>query len=101
MLPSKLLPLHTDAIEHILPKKSMAIAKADDNVQLVLSNNEVVFYNQDNGPFYPTLKLLHKYPSMMPVMQVDKGAIKFVLGGANIMCPGMLSIYLLHTHYVA
>ena len=27
----------------------------------------------------------------MPSCQVDKGAIKFVLGGANIMCPGMTS----------
>ena len=24
-------------------------------------------------------------------MQVDKGAIKFVLSGANIMCPGLTS----------
>jgi PUA domain protein len=28
-------------------------------------------------------------PDMLPKMQVDKGAIKFVLGGANIMCPGL------------
>ena len=25
----------------------------------------------------------------MQTVQVDKGAIKFVLGGANIMCPGL------------
>ena len=28
---------------------------------------------------------------MLPHMQVDKGAIKFVLSGANIMCPGLTS----------
>lgn len=28
---------------------------------------------------------------MMPHMQVDKGAIKFILSGANIMCPGLTS----------
>jgi len=28
---------------------------------------------------------------MMPRIQVDAGAIKFVLGGANVMTPGVLS----------
>jgi malignant T-cell-amplified sequence len=28
---------------------------------------------------------------MMAKMQVDKGAIRFVLGGANVMCPGFTS----------
>lgn len=27
----------------------------------------------------------------MPEVQVDKGAIRFVLGGAHIMCPGLTS----------
>jgi PUA domain protein len=84
-------PLLEPVIEEILPKKAMLISKAQDNVQLIVINNEVVFYNQRDGPFLPTLKLLHKYPPMMPRMQVDKGAIKFVLGGANIMCPGFTS----------
>ncbi|CAH1398495.1 unnamed protein product [Nezara viridula] len=39
----------------------------------------------------PTLRLLHKYPFMLPPEQVDKGAIRFVLSGANIMCPGLTS----------
>ena len=30
-------------------------------------------------------------PGFMPEVQVDKGAIRFVLGGANIMCPGLTS----------
>lgn len=28
---------------------------------------------------------------MMPKLRADKGAIKFVLSGANIMCPGLTS----------
>lgn len=39
----------------------------------------------------PTLKLLHKYPFFVQMQQVDKGAIRFVLSGANIMCPGLTS----------
>ena len=30
-------------------------------------------------------------PDMMPKLRVDRGAIKFVLSGANIMCPGLTS----------
>ena len=30
-------------------------------------------------------------PSMMPKMQVDKGAVKFVLRGSNVMCQGLTS----------
>ena len=30
-------------------------------------------------------------PFMLPHMQVDKGAVSFVLSGANIMCPGLTS----------
>jgi len=28
---------------------------------------------------------------MLPRLQVDRGAIKFVMAGANIMCPGLTS----------
>lgn len=30
-------------------------------------------------------------PDIMKKLQVDRGAIKFVLAGANIMCPGLTS----------
>ena len=30
-------------------------------------------------------------PNMLPRLQVDKGAIRFILSGANIMCPGLTS----------
>ena len=28
---------------------------------------------------------------MMPKLRVDQGAIKYVISGANIMCPGLTS----------
>ncbi|RZC32202.1 malignant T-cell-amplified sequence 1-A, partial [Asbolus verrucosus] len=31
------------------------------------------------------------HPFFLPMQQVDKGAIRFVLSGANIMCPGLTS----------
>ena len=39
----------------------------------------------------PTLRLLHRYPDMMPRMQCDKGAIKHILTGSDVMAPGLTS----------
>lgn len=50
-----------------------------------------MFFKQRDGQFIPVLRLLHKYPFILPHEQVDKGAIKFVLSGANIMAPGLTS----------
>ena len=41
-----------------------------------------------NEAWIPTLRLLHQYHFLLTPQMVDKGAIKFVLSGANIMCPG-------------
>ena len=41
------------------------------------------------GVTVPTLKLIHSYPDMYPKFMADAGALKFVLKGANIMCPGL------------
>ncbi len=58
-------------------------------VQLCIINNTVVFFQDHHTPWMPTLRILHQYPEMMKKLRTDKGAIKFVLGGANIMCPGL------------
>ena len=39
----------------------------------------------------PTLRVLHKYPTLLPRFQVDKGAIPFVLRGSDIFCQGLTS----------
>ena len=46
-------------------------------------------FQERDGPWLPTLRILHQYPEMMKRLRTDKGAIKFVLSGANIMCPGL------------
>ncbi len=51
-----------------------------------------IFFAERDGPWYPTLRLLHQYPEMMKKLRVDKGALKFVMSGANIMCPGLTSL---------
>lgn len=63
-----------------------------DYVQMVLDQqNEIVFFQCRSGPFIPTIRFLHKYPDILPKYRVDRGAIRFVLSGANIMAPGLTS----------
>lgn len=79
-------------IDDIIPKKSQVeLLKCEDKIQLYVSNeNEVIFFQQFDE-LIPSLKIIHKYPSAFPSVKVDRGAIKFVLSGANIMCPGLTS----------
>lgn len=78
-------------------------------------HGEPIFFQHFDGPFYPTLRILHRceclaaekknppptpplsswltlsllprdtVPDLLPRVGVDRGAIKFVLAGANIM----------------
>ncbi|CAD7939534.1 unnamed protein product [Amoebophrya sp. A25] len=80
-------------IEEIWPKKggNVLLGKTKSKIQMVIVDEEVIFFQptDKSEKWFPTLRVLHKYPSMMPKFQVDTGAIKFVLKGADIMCPGL------------
>ena len=54
-------------------------------------NGELKFMEDRDGNVIPTLRILHKYPFMMPHMQCDKGAIKHIMSGSDVMCPGLTS----------
>eukprot|EP00898_Chlorokybus_atmophyticus_P008293 jgi/Chlat1/8465/Chrsp80S07862 len=85
-------PTLEENLDELLPKKSpVIIAKSQGHVQILVVDKEPIFFNIRDGPYFPTLRILHKYPDIMPKMRVDRGAIKFVLSGANIMCPGLTS----------
>tara|TARA_Y100000031_G_C8052187_1_gene306680 strand:- start:52 stop:516 length:465 start_codon:yes stop_codon:yes gene_type:complete len=47
------------------------------------------FYNEDK--LVPTLKLLQENSGLLKRMVVDMGAVKFVVSGADIMRPGIVS----------
>lgn len=79
-------------IDALWPKKDakVTIAKTKDKHQFVVVDGVVIcFQCNDKGPgeglWYPTLRTLHRYPNLMPKMKVDRGAIKFVLKGANVL----------------
>ncbi|GAB5030540.1 pseudouridine synthase and archaeosine transglycosylase domain-containing protein [Nannochloropsis oceanica] len=76
----------------IFPQKaSVEVIKIPGHVQVVVLEGEPIFFSLRDGQYFPTLRVLHQYPGFMSEVQVDKGAIRFVLGGANIMCPGLTS----------
>lgn len=61
----------------------------DNDIDRTPTDEPVMFQHRD-GPILPTLKLVHQYPTLeFTRVTVDKGAIPFILGGANIMCPGL------------
>lgn len=74
-----------------LQSAACCVLCSPDHVQLVIVHGRPLFFAQRDGPWLPTLRLLHQYPDMMTKLQSDLGAIKFVLQGANIMCPGLTS----------
>ncbi|EME30875.1 Malignant T-cell-amplified sequence 1 [Galdieria sulphuraria] len=80
-------------IEDILPRKEKWILiKCHGHMNLISINYEQpIFFNLRTGPYFPSLRLLHAYPFLLPRLQVDKGAIRHILKGADIMCPGLTS----------
>lgn len=84
-------PKMESAVDSVCPKKSpMVHMRCDDKIQLYVNDNGVVFFQQFDE-LIPALRVVHQYPDAFPRVQVDRGAIKFVLSGANIMCPGLTS----------
>ncbi|KAI6177497.1 PUA domain-containing protein [Aphelenchoides bicaudatus] len=86
-------PKLNDYIEEILPKKeSFKVFKCKDHVELLAGEDgQVHFIKHRDLPYIPTLRLLHKYPFILPHQQVDQGAIRPVLNGSHIMAPGLKS----------
>ena len=93
-------PAITDEILDILLPKKLPLVQYKIGPHLMLycrqpeggggGGDEPVFFQHRDGPILPTLKFVHKYPKLeFTKVTVDKGAIPYVLGGANIMCPGL------------
>ncbi|BCR86904.1 translation machinery-associated protein 20 [Aspergillus chevalieri] len=79
-------------IEQILPKKAQLDSiKLPEKSTLYTIDSQPLFYQPQDGPPIPHLKLIHAYPSALPTIQIDRGAIRFVLSGAALMAPGLTS----------
>ncbi len=85
-------PALTDEIlDELLPKKPPLVQyKIGPHLMLYCRGSDPIFFQHRDGPILPTLKFVHKYPGLeFTKVTVDNGAIPFILGGANIMCPGL------------
>ncbi|CAG8424628.1 unnamed protein product [Penicillium salamii] len=79
-------------IEEFMPKKaSLEAVKLPDRVTLYTIDSTPLFFQPIDGPPVPHLRLIHTYPSAIPTIQIDRGAIRFVLSGATLMAPGLTS----------
>ena len=103
-LKSQLLEKHSalteEVLEALLPKKSPLVQyKVGPHLMLYCRHvehedksptDEPVLFQHRDGPILPALRLVHEYPTVeFTKVTVDKGAIPFLLGGANVMCPGL------------
>ncbi|KAL2817772.1 hypothetical protein BJX63DRAFT_92042 [Aspergillus granulosus] len=85
-------PLCEPYIDEILPKKAQLDAvKLPEKTTLYTIDSTPLFYQPQDGPPIPHLKLLHTFPNILPSIQIDRGAIRFVLSGATLMAPGLTS----------
>ncbi|THH33917.1 hypothetical protein EUX98_g340 [Antrodiella citrinella] len=81
-----------DTLESIWPKKEpLILVKCREHISIYTLHGEPLFFQHFDGPFYPTLRMVHKYPFLLPMVRVDRGAIRFLLAGAHMMCPGLTS----------
>ncbi|KIM65307.1 hypothetical protein SCLCIDRAFT_113168, partial [Scleroderma citrinum Foug A] len=84
--------IESETLEQIWPKKeSLTHVKCREHISIYALHGEPLFFQHFDGAFYPTLRILHKYPFILPKVGVDRGAIRFLLAGAHMMCPGMTS----------
>jgi PUA domain protein len=61
-------------------KQPLHVIKCHDHVNLIAINKAPKFFQiHADEQWLPILRLLHQFPDLLPVVQVDRGAIKFVL----------------------
>ncbi|KAJ5893898.1 hypothetical protein N7495_005589 [Penicillium taxi] len=79
-------------IEEIMPKKaSLEAVKLPERITLYTIDSTPIFFQPFDGPPIPHLRIIHAFPSALPTVQIDRGAIRFVLSGAALMAPGLTS----------
>lgn len=69
-------PSFSDHVDAVLPKKDpFRVVKCHDHIEILVSGaGELLFFRHRDGQWCPTLKLLHKYPFLLPHQRVDKGS---------------------------
>jgi len=92
----KKIQVRSRDIERELTQYAISITKKDhvelleDAFRVLLINHEPAFFEY-HDTWVPALKYLQTHPCLRKVT-VDMGAIRFIIGGADIMRPGVVAI---------
>lgn len=73
----------------VLENSRLESIKAD-GIPVLLVDGQPLFF-QESDVWFPTIKGVLEYDIDRYVVIVDKGAVRFVVNGADIMCPGIVS----------
>jgi len=73
------------------PPSTQLTIPSPERTTLYTIDSTPLFFQPFDGPPIPHLKLIHAYPTAIPTIQIDRGAIRFVLSGAALMAPGLTS----------
>ena len=88
------MPNIEEFIDEIWPKKAKVFQnrlKGENHMTWIMIEDKLEFFELRDKPIMPTMKLLHKYPTILPHMVCDKGAIRHIFSGSNVMAPGLTS----------
>ena len=77
-------------LDELIPNKKGNVLVIKSKDVKTLAVDQIALFFEYYDIWLPVLTCLHKYPYLKSV-QCDKGAIKFLLSGANVMCPGLTS----------
>ena len=66
--------LDRDHLDELMPKKdTYRVVKCHDHLELLTNAaGTLLFFKSRDGPWIPTLRLLHEYPYMLVPQRVDK-----------------------------
>ena len=88
------MPNSEKYIDILWPKSAKVFTnrfKGNNHLTFIRIDEELCFIEMRDQPLLPMLKTLHKYPDLLPHMVCDKGAIKHIFSGSNVMAPGLVS----------
>ena len=82
---------HFNINEDLLFSKSsrLEMLKTESEMTLYFIDDEATLIELDNV-IYPTVNALLSKKIMHPEVAIDKGAIKFIINGADVMVPGIV-----------
>ena len=71
---------------YAIPSSSTASSPSSSS-----SSSSALFWQHMDDTILPTLRLVHQFPDAFEAVRVDRGAVRFVLAGATLMVPGLIS----------